>query len=873
MSSVYNDAQKPRLTPRQMRITTAVIIGITIWLAAQTTVAQPILRSVPEIRRLPIPSITNRIEAEITGVILLRPTQNGLFIHDTKEAIYAGTDNSNTIPAHLEIGDIVRIKGYVHPGTFAPYIYAEEVIPTATTRRLPKPKRINFEELHTQDAQYITANGIVQSVKTHANQEIIILTTAKGKVQVFSQGPNIIDLGKTLGKHITVIGVATPEHNKKRRALHTLIRVDANRLAAALTNSIEEPTPFREEDIANLYTFRPQTPNIARVQIKAVVTSVIRNNRLTIQDKTGGCLVEYSEGKNLKPGNQIELLGFPRLRDQQIVIEDAIVTKTANGTRFYAPVQDPTTTDIAERNYDGMRVTMTLRVLNEKEAKERSNRIRCETTNGMETLVSLANYNHALPYIPKGATLRVTGAVLTGLTLTHASRNIVLFPTQPEDIGILSKPFLPSKVTLFWTLLTSCALAATTLASTLFLRRQIKSKTAEIAIARDQALQAAETAEKANRTKSQFLANMSHELRTPLTAIIGNAEAIESGQRGPTTPKQLKATTYILEAAWHLLALINDMLDLTKVEVGCLTLNFQNTSVNSVIGHCLLMNQNQIDRANLTVTQENMERAVYARADETRLRQIINNLLANAIKFTPPGGTIGIRIEPASTPDKVTVTIWDTGLGIAKEDQPKLFQPFVQLQGQLSRPHGGSGLGLVLVKHLLSLQNGTIAVASEPNKGSVFTVNLPRGTENQSQPQQNAPASPNITCATNSSPVKPLILIAEDNHANAELFCTSLNDANFLTIRTTNHNATIAMALSHNPALILMDIHMPGIDGITTIAELRQTKQTKKTPILAFTALAMQGDAEKCIKAGANGYVTKPIRMTELIHKIREHLV
>lgn len=364
---------------------------------------------------------------------------------------------------------------------------------------------------------------------------------------------------------------------------------------------------------------------------------------------------------------------------------------------------------------------------------------------------------------------------------------------------------------------------------------------------------------------------MSHELRTPLNAILGMAEVLQDQVYGPLTPKQMKTTQTIEHSGRHLLSLINDILDLSKIGAGKLSLNPHPVVIKNVCEASLqfVKQMAHTSQIKLLTNYDNQAETLYA--DELRLKQILVNLLSNAVKFTPEGGRVGLDVRGDLANQVVYFTIWDTGIGIAQEDLNKLFQPFVQLDSRLSRAYSGTGLGLSLVYRLTEMHGGSIAVESEIGQGSRFTVSLPW----QLSIDRKAELQPDII-AQNGFPEarihhrqsKPLILLAEDNEANIQMIFDYLTVTDHQVIVARNGVEATRQARETRPDIILMDIQLPEMDGLEAIRQLRTDPCLTSTPIIALTALAMPGDKERCLAAGATDYLSKPISLKQLINVI-----
>lgn len=523
------------------------------------------------------------------------------------------------------------------------------------------------------------------------------------------------------------------------------------------------------------------------------------------------------------------------------------------------------------------------------------------------------------------------------------------------------------------------------------------------------------------RAKDEFLANMSHELRTPLNGILILTEVLLEQIRGPLNERQLDSLRTVHASGHHLLSLINDILDLSKMEAGKLELLLESVIVNDICQTSIQFVKELAHQKQLRLTLSNDNLDAQMQSDPRRLKQILINLLSNAVKFTPMGGQVSLKITADELQDVIHFVVQDTGIGISSEDMPKLFKPFTQLNGGLAREHEGTGLGLALVSHLVELFGGSIQVESEgiPGKGSCFTVSLP--WQNMSERSQNPEMSPILTTdlhqairrlrqtedeqvkavivedsptaaeqidrylkelgidevthvsgeqavetvlttlphfiildllmpdrsgwdvlvqlkaapriqaipviiisvvdepargfaagaveylvkpitreqikvaliravtainmgqasptpalriepSPSSEPRGPLLLLAEDNETNIRAIGDYLQAIGYRLVIARNGSEAIDLALALKPDLILMDIQMPVLDGLAVTKRLRAISEFATTPIIALTALAMPGDRERCLAAGANDYLSKPVSLKRLRQVIGELL-
>jgi PAS domain S-box-containing protein len=503
--------------------------------------------------------------------------------------------------------------------------------------------------------------------------------------------------------------------------------------------------------------------------------------------------------------------------------------------------------------------------------------------------------------------------------------------------------------------------------------------------------------EKAARLKDEFLASMSHELRTPLTGIIGLSEALQEGLYENLNPEQDQAVKLIEESGRHLLELINDVLDISKIEAGQLTMEMQTCKLDEICNASLQLIRGMAEQKHMQLSYTSTLPAIEISADPRRLKQILVNLLSNAVKFTPAQGKIGLAVTAVPQNQQVQIAVWDTGIGISAENITKLFKPFTQIDSSLARQYSGTGLGLSLVKKMLEMQGGSIQVESQIGVGSQFVACLPWHPPTEQLPETDAqvalpqfsqfspalilgnspldgvqlqrnlltlgiraivhlsnqnllkkisevnpslllinrsiidangwdvhqltqlstapaiiishdkPKEPTqeqyvlvkpytlndliivlqqltashqapILSAMNTEPnsinENSLILLAEDTETTGKVLTDYLRNKGYQVIRAKDGVEAVSKTIEYRPNLILMDVQMPGMDGLQAMQQIRSEADAyfANVPILALTALAMPGDLERCLQAGANDYLSKPINLKNLVVVVKEHL-
>jgi PAS domain S-box-containing protein len=395
------------------------------------------------------------------------------------------------------------------------------------------------------------------------------------------------------------------------------------------------------------------------------------------------------------------------------------------------------------------------------------------------------------------------------------------------------------------------------------LEKRVAARTADLKIA-NHAL------EKAAKMKDEFLASMSHELRTPLTGILGLSESLQYKTYGELTEKQNNIVKMIESSGRHLLELINDILDLSKIEAGKLEMQFEPCSLSGICQASLQMIKGLAAQKHLEVRFSITPDSIILRTDGRRLKQMLVNLLSNAVKFTAEGGKLGLEVTGSELESRVRITVWDNGIGIKSEDFPRLFKPFIQLDSSLARQYAGTGLGLSLVQRMASLQGGSIELESTFGEGSRFTIVLPWDLT-ASKPESPLSLPESISDARVRIP-SPMVIIVDDNEVIAAAFSAYLEGQNCRVLPVFSAFELLEKAPQANPDIILMDIQMPGMDGFEAIRRVRShpSPHLASIPIIAITALAMPGDREKCFDAGANEYLSKPIHLPDLLARIRD---
>lgn len=420
-------------------------------------------------------------------------------------------------------------------------------------------------------------------------------------------------------------------------------------------------------------------------------------------------------------------------------------------------------------------------------------------------------------------------------------------------------------------LIALCVKYQARLRDTISLRIKNEKLVEDLSLQNEELVFARDAAEEANRSKSEFLARMSHEIRTPINGVLGMTQVLQgSSLDGP----QRNMAQSIYTSGTSLLGLINDLLDVSKIEAGKLELDQIDFDLHDEINQITHM-MSQSAKAKSVGLLVNLDEDVpqWVHGDPVRLRQIITNLLANAIKFTPDGqvelaGTLLARGRNDEYVLQIQVT--DSGIGISESDVEKIFGAFNQADGSTTRKFGGTGLGLSIVRQLTTLMGGTVTVESEVDRGSVFTLTVGLGIAAQRQfatpvrSQSSVQEAPPKIVVDEQGIQNGNLLLVEDNIINQQVALAMLDAADYQ-ITLAEHGAEAVDAVkSDRFDLILMDCQMPVMDGYEATKKIRALETDTHTPIIAVTANAMDGDRERCLEAGMDDYLSKPFKVDDL---------
>jgi signal transduction histidine kinase/ActR/RegA family two-component response regulator len=450
--------------------------------------------------------------------------------------------------------------------------------------------------------------------------------------------------------------------------------------------------------------------------------------------------------------------------------------------------------------------------------------------------------------------------------LTVADRTWTVIAWQ-EATGFTAFTSIPTVITFAGTLLTlALAITAFTLvdgrerafARARLLTGELREQAEHLRKARDRAIEA-------DRLKTAFLANMSHELRTPLTAVIGLSSVLLKDTFGQLEQKQREYVEMISGSGAHLLDIVDDMLDLARIEAGREDLILEDIDLSRVIDEAMGMVAPHAAAKGVKLSRPELVEPLPVTADRRRIQQVLLNLMSNAVKFTDRGGEAGVSVKTGG--GEVVIRVWDTGVGIPPDHIGRVFAPFHQVDSSLTRSRAGAGLGLALAQRLAEMHRGTLKVASTVGEGTEFTLTLPLlgGTHRPESPEKASISRIGLDGAR--------VLVAEDNGVNRVLMTDLLRLAGCEVLEATDGAEALALARSEVPDLLVLDIMLPERDGISVARLLKSEPKTRHIKIIAVTALAMPEEQDLIREAGCDSYLAKPFTHDQYLRAVSDVLM
>ena len=789
-----------------------------------------------------------------------------LFVCDSTGGIFVSVPARPILP--LRAGTLVEISGVTGPGDYAP-IVEEARVRILGSSSLPAPPRVSLAHLATgaEDGQWVEVEGVVQCVRPSGKNVSLDLSMSDGVIRATTVEDSGADFNRLIDAKVRLRGAAAPLFNKTRQMIGA--RLFFPGLSQVVVEEAAPANPFRvpPAPVARLLGFTPGLSYVHRAHVRGQVTLVWPGHMLCIQDETRGLCLHSSQTDPVSLGDVVDVLGFPAVADYVPTLTNSTYLKA----RADAPVRPRVVTadEALHGDLDGDLVAIEGQLIGQDHGADDS-----------ALILSAGKFVFAaiLPRTPpaawrEGSVLRVTGICSVQVdpqeTIRHEGaavpKSFRVLLRSPDDIAVVRAPSWWTARNALMALGVAIAAALAVLGWVVVLRTRVRRQTEVIRGQLEQTAALKEAAVTANRAKSEFLANMSHEIRTPMNGVMG---MIELAQSRPLSPEVAEYLNIAQGSADVLLRVINDILDFSKIEAGRLELEAVDFDLRAWMEQTIAAFRPRAAEKGIDLSgsaDADVPEAV--QADMTRLRQVLVNLVGNALKFTD-NGSVRVRVRRAAgTAEReghaltLHFTVSDTGIGIPLEKQQSVFEPFAQGDSSMARRFGGTGLGLSICSRLVTMMGGMIWLESEPGHGSHFhfTVQakpaaLPALSDARSREGQPAGA-PGST-----APLR--VLLAEDNPVNQMVACKMLEQRGHVVTVAASGCEAIELFRREPFDLVLMDVQMPEMDGFEAASALRELERStgRRVPIIAMTAHAMQGDRERCLQAGMDEYVSKPVR-------------
>ncbi len=828
-------------------------------IAALTVAASPapeVLTRAKQVHDLSFEDASRQLPVHLHAVVLAYdPAWSLLFVHDESGSVFVLMKDVPRLP--LEAGQVVDVDGKTGPGDVAP-IVTHPTVRIVGEGRLPAPRQVSMDRLRSgaEDCQWIRIDGIVRSAAVREGHLRMALMSAGRLITVIPLDFDGVDYSKLIDSHVEVDGASGSVFNRKRQMIG--INLFVPKLAdIRILEASADPRSMRIQPIRTLLRFNPSMNLDHRVRVRAVVTLYWPDALLYVHDGTQGLQLRNFTGPVLRRGDVVDAVGFPGRGDFGPILEDATVL-SVNGKADLPPVHPISAAAALTGEFDSDLVSMEGRLLSMERGSGNSV---LEVLSEGVIFNAEAPASRSLASLQTGSTLRLTGICAVQTDVDHIPKTFRILIPSEADVAVLRAPSFWTAQHVLYLVAAALVLVLLVLGWVAILRRRVSEQTRVIQDQLEEAAVLKDAAEAASHAKSEFLANMSHEIRTPMNGIIGIAElALE----GDLPDERREYFEMIRTSGESLLSIINDILDFSKIEAGKLDIDSVDFDLRDSLEETVrtLAWKAQAKGLELAcdIREDVPERVT---GDPLRLRQIVLNLIGNSIKFTEKGEiTLEVAVEGRSAEMALLhFVIRDTGIGIPAEKHDLIFQAFAQADSSTTRRYGGTGLGLTISARLVNMMSGRIWVESEPDRGCRFHFTARFGLAAAVPEAPAFAGEPRIHAAP--------VLIVDDSATNLRILAGTLSRWGMLPVCAGSAPEAVALwrkeLAEGNPfRLVLTDVNMPEMDGFDLARAIIEEARVAGAGILMLSSAGQRGDARLCRELGVAGYLTKPVRQSEL---------